>query len=202
MFFWKFTRSGKYSSEYISLIVDFHDSSLKDNHLISNFEECKDILLLIQDVEKLNGRVNLSAGLEKLPFQEQVSKLGYKADNSYEEQRKVRNLVLGQMTLGTHGGCPLDYGISDKKGVPVSLNLANLKISMMINAATGIAYGTEDKLKAYRNHPQFVDKGEYFDLMPAHSCIVEIVGAMMRADKNRTVDFLENDLKWKKIRHI
>ena len=58
MFFWKFTRSGKYSSEYISLIFDFHDSLIKDGLLELSFDECKDMLYLIHDVESLNGEKN------------------------------------------------------------------------------------------------------------------------------------------------
>ena len=69
MFFWKFTRSGKFSPKYISLILDFHESCIEGNYLKTNFEECKDILKLIHDVESLNGKNNFSAGIEKQPFQ-------------------------------------------------------------------------------------------------------------------------------------
>ena len=109
MFFWKFTRSGKFSSRYISLIIDLHDSRISNGLLSLSFEECQDIMILIHDVETLNGISNFSSGLEKQPFQEQVNKLGYKASSSYEQRRFVEGLVQGQMTLGTHGGTPLDY---------------------------------------------------------------------------------------------
>ena len=199
MFFWKFTRSGKYSSRYISLIIDFHDSNINGRYLISNFEECKDILLLIHDVETLNGLRNYSSGLEKRPFQDQVNRLGYSASSSYTQQRFNFDLVLGQMTLGTHGGTPLDYGISNKKGSNILLDKNNLKISMMIKAETGIIYGVEDKLKAYRSHPLYINNGYYFDLMPMHNCIVEIVSQMMAYNAVETKNFLENVLKWKEI---
>lgn len=199
MFFWKFTRSGKYSSRYISLILDFHNSNLNGNILNTNFEECMDILYLIHDVETLNGLNNFSSGLEKQPFQEQVNKLGYKASKNYNQQRNSLNLVNGQMTLGTHGGAPLDYGLSNKNGKPVSLDVSKLKYTMLIDANTGLIYGTEDKLKAFRANSLFINNGYYFDLMPMHSCIIEIVNKMMLCDSQRTISFLINNLKWEEI---
>ena len=196
MFFWKFTRSGKYSDKYISLIIDFHDSLIDNNYLKTNFEECKDILILIHDVEHLNGERNYSAGLQKQPFQQQVNRLGFKTSNLYVQQRKTNNLVLGQMTLGTHGGTPLDYGESNKKGKEILLNILNLNKRMMIDARTGIIYREEDKLKAYRNSPFFINRGFYFDLMPKHECIVEIVNEMLNCDVNKTLNFLKDVLKW------
>lgn len=199
MFFWKFTRSGKFSSRYISLIIDFHESQTDAKYLLTNFEECKDILLLIHDVETLNGENNNSAGLEKKPFQQQVELLGYSASSIYQQQRYNCNLVLGQMTLGTHDGIPLDYGISNKSGDVIYLNKNNLKISMRINAQTGLIYGNEDKLKAYRNNPLFINEGYYFDLMPMHSCIVEIVNKMLDFNRSATIDYLKNILKWREL---
>ncbi len=199
MFFWKFTRSGKYSSKYISLIIDFHASQIDNNYLKTNFEECKDILILIHDVEHLNGENNYSAGLQKQPFQQQVNKLGFRVSNLYFQQRTINNLVLGQMILGTHSGTPLDYGQSNKRGECFLLDISKLQISMMIDARTGMIYGEEDKLKAYRNSPLFINSGFYFDLMPKHECIVEIVNKMLNYDFNKTIDFLKNILKWEKI---
>ena len=199
MFFWKFTRSGKYSSRYISLIMDFHFSNIIDGFLKTNILECEDILCLIHDVESLNGEFNYSSGLEKTPFQQQVNRLGYKATNKYVSQRNEKGLVLGQMTLGIHGGEPLDYGLSDKESFDVFLDTNNLKVSMIIDAKTGIIYGYEDKLKAYRNDPHFINEGTYFDLMPMHSCVVEIVEKMLDVDYEETIRFLEEVLMWEKL---
>ena len=75
MFFWKFTRSGKYSTKYISLIIDIHESRIIDGQLNLSFLECQDIMMLIHDVETLNSKNNYSAGLLKKPFQEQVPQM-------------------------------------------------------------------------------------------------------------------------------
>src|SRR5690554_3626669 len=103
MFFWKFTRSGKFSNKYISLIMDFHSSRINNNNLEVSFEECKDILCLMHDVEHHNSQFNHSAGIMKGPFQAPINSLGYTTTPVYSELRNMRNLVSGQMTLGTHG---------------------------------------------------------------------------------------------------
>ena len=110
-------------------------------------------------------------------------------------------LVSGQMTLGNHSGSALDYGIStrsDNKEIP--LDISKLKISMKINAQTGIIYGTEDKLKAYISNSYFINNGYYFDFMPMHNCMIEIVNKMMTYDSKATIEFLLNELKWVNIR--
>ena len=200
MFFWKFTRSGRISSKYISLIMDFHDSNINNGYLVTSFEECKDMMLLIHDVETFNGLNNYSAGVTKLPFQTQVNQLGFKTTNRYTQQRINEGLVTGQMTLGVHSGTPLDYGESNRADNRcIYLDISKLDITMMINAKTGIIYGTEDKLKAYRNNPLFVNNGQYFDLMPKHNCMIEIVTKMFNYDPIQTRDFLINTLQWEEI---
>ena len=199
MFFWKFTRSGKYSDKYISLILDFHERCIDKGKLYLSYEECKNILILIQDVEKLNGIVNSSAGLLKLPYRSVVNRLLFDTQDSYIELRNNRNLVLGQMTLGNHQGLPLDYGKDCNYTKEICLNINKLQIKMYVDARTGLVYGIEDKLKAYRNEPEFVATGRYFDLMPKHECIIEIVNKMMEYDRLSTRDFLINTLKWKSL---
>jgi hypothetical protein len=200
MFFWKFTRSGKISNKYISLIMDFHYSSIDDNSLLVSYEECEKMLILIHDVETLNGKYNYSAGILKQPFQQQVNRLGFRATNKYQESRYDNGLVYGQMTLGTHGGSPLDYGLFRDSSIRnIKLDINNLKIVMTIDAKTGHIYGNEDKLIAYRQFQEFFNYGYYFDLMPMHSCIVEIVSKMMAFDKNRTLNFIDSKLRWEKI---
>lgn len=199
MFFWKFTRSGKYSNKYISLIIDFHESSIINNNLYLSYEECKNILILIQDVEKLNGLVNSTAGLLKPPYKGVINKLSFEPTDAYKELRYNNNLVLDKMILGNHIGTPLDYGKDTHTAKELCLDIKNLQIQMFIDAKTGIIYGNEDKLKAYRNEPEFVSIGKYFDLMPKHICIIEIVTKMIKYDKSQTEKFLIDVLKWKKL---
>lgn len=199
MFFWKFTRSGKYSNKYISLIIDFHEDNIIDGYLHLSYEECKSILILIQDVEKLNGLVNSNAGLLKRPYGSVVNELRFDPTDEYIESRDLYDLVLDKMVLGNHSGTPLDYGKDAHTKHDLCLDIRNLQIQMFIDARTGIIYGYEDKLKAYRNEPEFISSGKYFDLMPKHNCLIEIVTKMMEYDKVSTEKFLIEELKWKKL---
>lgn len=199
MFFWKFTRSGKYSNKYISLIIDFHEENITNNNLYLSFEECKSLLILIQDVEKLNGLVNSTAGLLKPPYRKVINKLAFDPTDEYIESRYIHGLVLDKMILGNHLGAPLDYGKDIHSAHDLCLDIRNLQIQMLINAKTGIIYGQEDKLKAYRKETEFISNGKYFDLMPKHDCIIEIVTKMMKYNKIGTEKFLIEELKWKKL---
>lgn len=199
MFFWKFTRSGKYSNKYISLIIDFHETSINNNNLYLSYEECKNILILIQDVEKLNGLVNSAAGLLKPPYRSVINKLSFDPTDIYKELRHNHHLVLDKMILGNHIGTPLDYGKDTHIEKELCLDIKNLQIQMFIDAKTGIIYGNEDKLRAYRNEPEFIFTGKYFDLMPKHNCIIEIVSKMIKHNQNQTEKFLIDVLKWKKL---
>ena len=198
MFFWKFTRSGWQSASYVSLILDFHDSQISNGYLLTNFDECKDMMYLIQDVEVYNQVNNQTAGLLKPAYSSQVRILGYTPTNKYLQMRQNLNLVLGQDVLGTHSGTPLDYGKSDKiSNYQIKLNLSNLRYSCNIPAKTGLRNGfAEDKLRAFRKFRGFINEGTYYDLMPAHSCIIEIVNEMLKCDQTATINFLKNDLKW------
>lgn len=200
MFFWKYTRSGRVSSSYISLVLDFHESIIKGDQLHLSFQECMNILILIQDVEKLNGTVNKTAGLLKTPYRSVVNQLGFDTTHVYQETRFNQGLVLGQMMLGNHMGSPLDYGKDIHDYKDLALNIRNLTIQMFIDAKTGLAFNwKEDKLKAYRNEKEFMPYGKYFDLMPKHICLIEIVGKMSEYDRKTTENFLINILKWHKI---
>ena len=197
MFFWKFTRSGKYSLRYISLIMDFHCSKIFNGKLIVSFEECKDMLTLMHDVEYHNSKFNYSAGIMKSPFQAPINSLGFTTTTNYKELRLKRSLVLGQMTLGVHNGSPLDYGASRRiDDNLIELDIDKLNIRMNIDSETGIIYGKEDKLKAFRQQFDFINKGYYFDLMPKHDCMIEIVSKMMKFNKEKTLVFLYDELKW------
>ena len=164
-----------------------------------SYEECKNILILIQDVEKLNGLVNSTAGLFKPPYRNVINKLFFDPTHEYLESRYTYDLVLNKMVLGNHSGAPLDYGKDVHNIKDLCLDIRNLQIQMFIDARTGIIYGNEDKLKAYRNELEFISSGMYFDLMPKHNCIIEIVSKMMEYDKTQTEKFLIEILKWKKL---
>ena len=198
--FWKFTYSGKYSTKYISLILDFHETYLDGDDLLLSFSECQDILILMHDVEVLNSTQNNSAGILKDAFVSPVKELGWTTTDQYTPLRYSRGLVYGKMNLGVHDGEKLEFGkISLARDRDVRLNTRNLRVSMMIDAKTGIIYGTEDKLKAYRSSVDFIPEGRYYDLMPVHECMKEIVRKMFMKDENATVQFLTEQLKWKKI---
>lgn len=199
MFFWKFTRSGKYSREYVSLIVDFHEQNIVYDKLYLSFEECKNILILLQDVEQLNGTNNRNAGILKRPYRDVVNSLNFDVTDEYVESRFERDLVLGEMVLGNHFGLPLDYGKDTHTAEDLWLDINNLRIQTFADATTGIIYSNEDKLKAFRREPEFIPNGRYFDLMPQHSCIIEIVSKMSEYDEFQTQNFLTNVLKWEKL---
>ena len=177
--------------------MDFHCSKIIDGFLCVSFQECVDILSLMHDVEYHNSKSNFSAGIMKGPFQAPINTLGFTTTENYEELRNNKGLVKGKMTLGTHGGSPLDYGYSNHDDeCLIKLDISKLNIKMNINANTGIIYGTEDKLKAFRNSEYFINKGYYFDLMPKHDCMIEIYQKMACFDKNRTLSFVLDELKW------
>ena len=55
-FFWKFTRSGKFSASYVSLIIDADPNCVdrKRNVWRTSFEELGMTMILLHDVEVLN----------------------------------------------------------------------------------------------------------------------------------------------------
>ncbi len=199
MFYWKFTRNGKYSKKYISLVLDWHQSYVDDLKLKCSFDECKQMLLLIQDVEYLNGLQNSSSGVQKPAYRSVVNSIGYDTTADYLEQRQNFNLVKGQMILGNHRGNPLDYGKSTNENSPeIVLDIIKLQVKFYIDAQAE-NNSNFDKLKAYRNDIDFVNDGRYFDLMPKHSCLVEIIEKMKSFNHEETENFLINTLKWIKL---
>ena len=198
--FWKFTYSGKYSKTYISLILDFHETYLDGDDLLLPFSVCQDILVLMHDVEVLNSTRNNSAGILKEAFTRPVRELGWTTTDQYVPLRDSRSLVYGKMTLGVHDGEELDFGkFSSTHDDVIRLDTNNLRVSMMIDAKTGIIYGIEDKLKAYRSSIDFIPDGKYYDLMPVHECMKEIVQKMLMKYESATAKFLTEELKWKKV---
>lgn len=200
MFFWKFTRSGRISQKYISLILDFHDSNIKDNFLKLSFNSCEDLLCLMHDVEVINMKINSTAGLLKPAIASVVADMGFKTTNNYVSQRYKRELVLGKMVLGSHDGEPLEFGKSTKNDTDfVLLDINKLKINYTIPVDNGLLWGVEDKLKAFRNDADFINNGNYFDLMPMHICMLEIFDKMRTFNPTKAYSFAINILNWEPI---
>lgn len=196
-FFWKFTRSGKYSHSYISLIVDAEPSCIdKDKKLWkTSFEELEMFLVLLHDVEVIN---NPALGATKPAFKEVVEGLGYEPTTKYKELRNEFNLVKGKDTMGRHDGKPLDWGYYSNNKTPITINIESLQVAGFINAKDGklFAGSREDKLSCYREYPYFQYLGFYWDIMPKHIVMNPLVREMIRSDTKRANDFLIEQLKW------
>jgi hypothetical protein len=200
--YWKFTRSGKVSKNYISLIFDIHE----DNYLLGlnqgimnfNFSSLEMILLLIQEVELINNPFDW---FRKYTLVMEVNKCGYRPTNNYKEQRHEYGLVIDSSVMGRHTGSPLDYGlINFDELLNIQIDVSKLKFSAAIDAKTGyIGYGNDDKLECFRDLVDFKNEGEYYDLMPVHSVIPIVYSAMFNYDAARTINFVENVLKWERI---
>lgn len=196
-FYWKFTRSGKYSSKYISLIIDVVPSKIDVSKKVWNttLEELENFLLLLHDVEVIN---NPSLGAMKPAFREVVQTLDYDSTLNYKEQRNALGLVCGKDVMGRHNGQPLDWGYCSDGQTPISLDISNLPIAGFINAVDGKLFkgSYEDKLSCYRKHQYFESKGLYWDLMPKHIVMNPIIKKMLSIDQNKTEEFILNQLKW------
>jgi len=194
-FFWKFTRSGKFSASYVSLIIDVDPDSIDRNRNVwkSSFEELGMVMLLLHDVEVLNQP---ELGATKPAFRVVVQSLGYEPTLEYEQQRERMGLVVGKSVMGRHDGVSLDWGRYDSNRTPVELSLDRLQVAAYVRASDGKLYGNEDKLSCYRTHCRFVSKGEYYDLMPKHVVMKPIIETMRCCDERRTELFVVKWLKW------
>lgn len=195
-FFWKYTRSGMYSTSYLSFIIDVLPTFI--NNLNGNlfwktsFEELELFLTLLQDIEVLN---NPSLGITKQAYAQFVTQLGYTATNSYTLQGS--SLYKGYATMGKHNGSPLPWGYIDIKTTPMQIDITGLKVSAFPNAIDGlISYHNDDKLLQYRNHPSFIISGLYWDYMPLHSCIIQLIQEMKKIENHRTNQFVKRALGW------
>ena len=92
-FFWKFTRSGRFSSSYVSLIIDADPGAVnKVAHTWqTSFEELEMVVLLLHDVEVLN-QPNL--GPTTQAFKVVVQSLGYEPTLEYKQQRQQLQWLL------------------------------------------------------------------------------------------------------------
>lgn len=202
-FYWKFTRSGKLSKDYISLIVDATPDSINPEHRIwhTSFEEIEMCLILLHDVETMNKS---SIALIKAPFRDFVSEIGYEPSSAYSEMRSTMGLVKGQCAMGRHNGSPLDWGYYGCRDTPIDLNITGLRLAGFVNAIDGKlsgktwAWDTEDKLSCFRDHPNFIPTGMYYDLMPEHNVIVPLAKHLLETDAIRANEFFTSVLKWTK----
>ena len=194
-FFWKFTRSGKFSASYISLILDVDPGSIDrgQNLWKTSFEELGMAMLLLHDVEVLNQPM---LGATKPAFRVVVESLGYEPTLEYRQQRERMGLVLGKCVMGRHDGISLDWGRYESMRTPVGLSLHQLQVASFISASDGRLFGSEDKLSCYRTHHAFETKGEFYDLMPKHVVMKPIIETMKLCDLKRTEKFIAKWLKW------
>ena len=196
-FFWKFTRSGKYSKSYISLIVDVEPNFVdKENRIWhTSFEELEMFLVLLHDVEVIN---NPELGATKPAFKIVVESLGFEPTTKYCEKRNEYDLVKGQDKMGRHDGIPLDWGYYSNDKTKLELSIEGLEPAGFINAKDGKLFykSKEDKLSCYRDYPYFEYLGFYWDLMPKHIHMNPIVRKMISVDIKRANEFLIKQLKW------
>lgn len=196
-FFWKFTRSGRYSNKYISLIVDVVPSCIdKDNRLWhTSFEELEMFLVLLHDVEVIN---NPELGATKQAFKEVVETLGYEPTTNYRELRNEFDLVKGQDIMGRHNGVALDWGYYSNLSTPITIDIATLEVAGFIRAEDGRlhVWDHEDKLSCYRGYQYFEYLNFYWDIMPKHNVMNPLVLQMIRNDTERANEFLTEELKW------
>lgn len=194
-FFWKFTRSGRFSNSYVSLIIDADPTCVNRaaNIWQTSFEELGMVMLLLHDVEVLNQP---ALGATKPAFRVVVQSLGYEPTLEYRQQRVRLGLVCGQSVMGRHGGVGLDWGRFASHRTPVSLDTSGLQVACYISASDGRLYGDEDKLSCYRQHPDFISKGVFYDLMPKHAVMNPIMTALRMSDAARADKFAREWLKW------
>ena len=197
-FYWKFTRSGKFSRSYISLILDATPDAVKRQKMIwqTSFEEVGMCLMLLQDVEVKNVP---TLGPTKPAFRDVVRSLGYEPSVEYKEKRNEFKLVKGKSTMGRHDGEALDWGYYSNRLTPIDIDISSLQAGVFIDAKTGKLYGSEDKLSCFRSDPNFRSEGFYFDLMPKHVVMIPMVKGLLATDAARANAFFEKHLKWKKL---
>ena len=191
-YYWKFTRSGKVSRKYISLIIDVLPDAFdrQANIWHSSLGELERFLILLQDVEGDNDR---GFGQD---FVRVLNRLGYDAPAGFEAKRQEYSLVRGQAMMGRHAGSEeLDWGYCSISDVPVDVDVTGFRYAFFVDAEQE-RDKPGDKFSCYRSDGNFVPNGEYYDLMPIHDVMVPVVGAMRAVNAERTNRFLESVLGW------
>jgi len=195
-YYWKYTRSGRFSRGYISFIIDVLPNSISNFngnvYWQTSIEEIEAFLILLQDVEVLN---NPSLGIQKPAFAQVVRSLGFNPTGAYKISGQ--KYVYSHAVMGTHSGSPLPWGYICLTHNPISVNITGLLYSAFPNSNNGqIPFHSDDKLVVFRNHPDFISQGQYWDYMPMHSCLNTFINALLMADRNRALLFITNVLKW------
>ena len=197
-FYWKFTRSGKISRRYISLIVDATPDAINPERHIwhTSFEEIGMCLILLQDVEVNNVPL---LGPTKPAFRDVVRMIGYEPSVEYRETRHKMRLVKGQSVMGRHNGSQLDWGYYSNRTTQIDVDITDLQVAAFIDAASGKLWNDgEDKLSCFREDPSFVATGIYYDLMPKHIVMIPLARYLLEKDEARADRFFRNILKWAK----
>ena len=196
-FFWKFTRSGKFSASYVSLIIDADPDCVdrKRNVWRTSFEELGMAMILLHDVEVLKQP---KLGATKPAFRVVVESLGYEPTLEYRQLRERMGLVIGQCVMGRHDGFSLDWGRYESDRTLIEISTTGLQVAAFVQASDGRLYGTEDKLSCYRSHRRFQTNGYFYDLMPKHVVMKPLIEAMRGCDTYRTDAFVTKWLKWVK----
>lgn len=196
--YWKFTRSGRLSRSYVSLIIDVTPESinLKSRIWHASFEEIGMSLILLHDVEVKN---NPSLGPTKPAFRDVVRRIGYEPSCKYQESRIKMGLVKGQSVMGRHNGCRLDWGYYNNEKTPIDVDVTDFQVAAFINAESGRLWEDgEDKLSCYRNDASFVSTGIYYDLMPKHNVMIPLAKYLLDNNAARADHFFTNILSWAK----
>ena len=193
-FFWKFTRSGKFSTSYVSLIIDVDPNSIDRNRKVwrTSFEELGMAMILLHDVEVLNQP---KLGATKLAFRIVVESLGYEPTLEYRQLRERMGLVMRQCMMGRHDGFSLDWGRYESDRTLIEISTTELQVTAFVQASNGRLFGSEDKLSCYRAHPRFQKEGCFYDLKPKHIVMKPLIEAMRECDAHRTESFVSTWLK-------
>ena len=196
-FFWKFTRSGKFSPSYVSLVLDANSQFVDKDKMLwkTSVEELEMVMVLLHDVEVHNQP---QLGATKPAFKVVVEAIGYEPTRNYMPLRDALGLVAGQSVMGRHGGGDLDWGYYSNMNTPLNLDISTLQVRGFIDAKTGILFGTEDKLSCFRGHNCFRNEGFYYDLMPKHDVMIPIMKVISDVNSARANQFAIDSLKWVK----
>lgn len=124
-YYWKNSRSGKFSRTYESLIIDVlpNSWSIINNRKIwhTSFEELESFFILRQDIEVIN---NPTTWTTKIDYIQYVNQLGYSPSTIYSVLGG--KFVLGQAQIGRHSGIPLPWGFISDLTTPIDLDVTNL----------------------------------------------------------------------------
>jgi len=191
-FYWKYSRNGYMSTTYKSFIIDVLPTSwsIVNNRNIwhTSFEELEAFLILLQDIEVIN---NPRLGATKPAYAQFVTQLGYTPTLNYSISGN--RYICGTAVIGRHSGTPLPWGIVANITTPLNVDVTGLKYDYIVPATPVVV---PDLLAHYRAHNSFQNTGNYWDYMPMHSALINIVTAMRNHNPARTDAFLRSVLKW------